>query len=65
MTRLPNRLIRLAMLALTLAFAAVQPVAAQQLLRDSETELLFRDMSKPLIQAAGLDPAIVLRAGAA
>ena len=59
MTRLPNRLIRLAMLALTLAFAAVQPVAAQQLLRDSETELLFRDMSKPLIQAAGLDPANV------
>lgn len=59
MTRLPNRLIRLAMLALTLAFAAVQPVGAQQLLRDSETELLFRDMSKPLIQAAGLDPANV------
>ena len=59
MTRLPNRLIRLAMLALTLAFAAVQPVTAQQLLRDSETELLFRDMSKPLIQAAGLDPANV------
>ena len=59
MIALPNRLIRLAMLALTLAFAAVQPVAAQQLLRDSETELLFRDMSKPLIQAAGLDPANV------
>lgn len=59
MTRLPNRLIRLAMVALTLAFAAVQPVAAQQLLRDSETELLFRDISKPLIQAAGLDPANV------
>lgn len=59
MNALPNRLIRLAMLALTLAFAAVQPVAAQQLLRDSETELLFRDMSKPLIQAAGLDPANV------
>ena len=59
MNALPYRLIRLAMLALTLAFAAVQPVAAQQLLRDSETELLFRDMSKPLIQAAGLDPANV------
>ena len=59
MNALPNRLIRLAMLALTLAFAAVQPVAAQQLLRDSETELLFRDMSRPLVQAAGLDPANV------
>ncbi|MEO5578118.1 MAG: M48 family metalloprotease, partial [Sphingomicrobium sp.] len=28
-------------------------------LRDSETELMFRDMSRPLIQAAGLDPANV------
>jgi predicted Zn-dependent protease len=55
----PTRLLRLAMVALTLAFAAVQPAAAQDILRDSETELLFRDMSKPLIQAAGLDPSNV------
>ena len=26
------------------------------MLRDSETELLFKRMSKPLIEAAGLDP---------
>jgi predicted Zn-dependent protease len=40
--------------------AFVQPAAAQdegpQILRDTETELLFQDMSKPLIEAAGLDP---------
>src|SRR5215213_10153198 len=46
--------LRLAMLALLLAFAIVQPAAAQSVLRDSETELLFKDISKPLIEAAGL-----------
>jgi predicted Zn-dependent protease len=54
-----RRLIRLMMLALALAFAAAQPAAAQSVLRDSETELLFRDLSKPLIEAAKLDPASV------
>ncbi|MEO6256693.1 MAG: M48 family metalloprotease [Sphingomicrobium sp.] len=44
------------MLALTLAFAGAQPAAAQSVLRDSETEQLFRDISTPLILAAGLDP---------
>ena len=44
------------MVALLLAFAAAQPAAAQSVLRDSETELLFRDLSSPLITAAGLDP---------
>jgi predicted Zn-dependent protease len=48
------------MAALLLAVAA-HPSAAQsqQVLRDSETELLFKDMSKPLIEAAGLDPGSV------
>jgi predicted Zn-dependent protease len=50
------RLARLLMLALILAFAAARPAAAQSVLRDSETELLFRDLSAPLITAAGLDP---------
>ena len=59
MTRLPSRLMRLVMLGLALAFAAIQPAAAQSILRDSETELMFREMSRPLIQAAGLDPANV------
>jgi predicted Zn-dependent protease len=55
MTRL-SRLMRLFMIALVLAFAAARPAAAQSVLRDSETELLFREVSKPLILAAGLDP---------
>ncbi len=59
MIRLMSRFLRLALMALLLAFAAVQPVAAQSILRDSETELFFRDLSRPLIEAAGLDPANV------
>jgi predicted Zn-dependent protease len=47
---------RLLMLALVLTFAAARPAAAQEILRDSETELLFHDVASPLIIAAGLDP---------
>jgi predicted Zn-dependent protease len=54
-----GRFVRFLMLALALAFAAAQPAAAQSVLRDSETELLFRDLSKPLIEAAGLQPSNV------
>jgi predicted Zn-dependent protease len=56
------RLARLMMLALMLLTAAWQPAAAQDsgggpsILRDTETELLFKDISRPLINAAGLDP---------
>lgn len=35
---------------------ATQPVAAQSILRDAETEALLRDMANPLAIAAGLDP---------
>jgi predicted Zn-dependent protease len=56
LSRTLSRLARLLMLALLLAFAAVQPAAAQSVLRDSETELLFRDIASPLVTAAGLDP---------
>ena len=49
-------LARLLML-LALSFATLaQPAAAQQILRDAETEALLRDMSRPLIEAAGLRP---------
>jgi predicted Zn-dependent protease len=57
--------VRSLMLALILALSAWQPAAAQDegaglsVLRDTETELLFRDASRPLIQAAKLDPASV------
>ena len=54
------RFARLLMLALILAVAAIRPAAAQDagpsILRDSETELLFKDISRPLIVAADLDP---------
>jgi predicted Zn-dependent protease len=51
-----TRLIRLAMAGMLLFFAAARPALAQEVLRDSETELLFRQISTPLIEAAGLDP---------
>jgi predicted Zn-dependent protease len=35
---------------------AVQPVAAQSILRDAETEALLHDMAAPLVAASGLDP---------
>jgi predicted Zn-dependent protease len=54
-----NLAIRVLMLALVLSFAAAQPATAQSLLRDSETELLFKQISDPLIVAAGLDPGSV------
>src|SRR5437868_14170627 len=57
------RFARLFMMVVLLAFATVQPAVAQsdsdsgpQVLRDTETELLFKDMSRPLIVAGGLDP---------
>ena len=41
--------------ALILA-ASVQPVMAQSILRDAETEALFQDMMAPISEAAGLKP---------
>ena len=52
-----TRLIRLLMVGILLFFAAARPaLAAQEVLRDSETELLFQQISTPLIEAAGLNP---------
>ena len=51
-----TRLLRLLMAGLLLFFAAARPAMAQSILRDSETELLFKQISDPLIVAAGLDP---------
>ncbi|CAN5472182.1 M48 family metallopeptidase [soil metagenome] len=43
--------------ALLLSFALLsRPAMAQQILRDAETEALLNDISRPLIQAANLDP---------
>ncbi|WP_448501525.1 M48 family metalloprotease [Sphingomonas sp.] len=44
-----------ALLALVLLVLAV-PARAQSILRDAETEAMFNEMSRPLIEAAGLDP---------
>src|SRR4051812_3222789 len=44
-------------LFLTLSFAiTAQPAMAQSILRDAETEQLFKDMERPIIAAAGLRP---------
>lgn len=43
------------LLLLSIAITA-RPAMAQSILRDAETEALFNDMSRPLIEAAGLDP---------
>ena len=38
---------------------SVQPAMAQSILRDAETEAFFKEISEPLIRAAGLDPSNV------
>lgn len=38
------------------ALVASVPAAAQSILRDAETEALFRDMARPIIAQTGLDP---------
>ena len=48
--------IRAAVAAMLVAALAADPVAAQQILRDSETEDFFRQVAKPLEEAAGLNP---------
>jgi predicted Zn-dependent protease len=48
---------RLRSLALLSALAlGIAPAAAQEVLRDAETEALFHDLATPLVSAAGLDP---------
>lgn len=52
-----TRSLPLAILALVATFAlSLQPVAAQSILRDAETEALLRDMARPLIEASELEP---------
>jgi predicted Zn-dependent protease len=45
------------LLLLVLSFAlSARPALAQTILRDAETESLLRDLSRPLVEAAGLRP---------
>lgn len=48
--------LRIAIAAILAATLATQPVLAQSMLRDAETEAFFRDMARPLATAAKLDP---------
>ena len=56
-----SRFVRMLMLALVLGLASARPAAAQSddsgptILRDTETEALFADIAKPLVEAANLD----------
>lgn len=50
---------RLISLFATAILLWTQPAYAQGILRDAETESLFKDMSRPMIVAAGLSPANV------
>jgi len=50
------RFLRFGILALVASLLAVEPLAAQSILRDAETEAFFRQVAKPLEVAAGLDP---------
>lgn len=52
----PFRALRLVVAFLAMVAWAAQPVAAQSILRDAETEALLHDMATPLVKAAGLDP---------
>ena len=56
-----SRFVRMLMLALVLGLASARPAVAQSddsgptILRDTETEALFADIAKPLVEAANLD----------
>ncbi len=50
------RLVATLLAVLALAGLAAQPVAAQSVLRDAETEALLQDMLDPLAEAAGYAP---------
>ena len=54
--RRSHLLARFLMLVLVSFAFTARPAMAQSILRDAETEALFRDMSKPLVEAAGLSP---------
>lgn len=60
MTSALSRVTRHLMIALLLAVSVARPAIAADdepsVLRDTETELLFHDISAPLIRAANLDP---------
>jgi len=55
MTFLIGKIVRLATAFVAICAITVQPVAAQSILRDAETEELFSDMVAPLVAVSELD----------
>jgi len=57
----PGMIVTRLLMMVAIGFAALvaTPAAAQSVLRDAETEAMFRELSAPLIEAAGLRPADV------
>lgn len=51
-----RRLLHILLTLFAIVAMAARPAAAQSILRDAETEALFRDMMDPLVVAAGLQP---------
>jgi predicted Zn-dependent protease len=49
-------LLRRLLTAFLVATLAAQPALAQSILRDAETEALFRDIARPLAEAGGVSP---------
>lgn len=54
--RRPRSLVANALALLATFVVAAQPVAAQSILRDAETEELLKDMTAPLVEASELEP---------
>lgn len=52
----PAALFRVLLAALVTLSLSAQPVAAQSILRDAETETLLNDIARPIVIAAGLVP---------
>jgi len=55
-TRRPLNLLRAAIALIVGLVLAVQPAAAQSVLRDAETESFLNDITRPLVVAAGFKP---------
>ncbi len=56
---MPMKRFAMLLASLCLFGLAIRPAAAQTVLRDAETEALLADISRPIIEAAGLSPANV------
>ena len=54
-----RRAARVALISAAMSVVCTAPARAESVLRDAETEALFRDVARPLIIAAGLTPASV------